>query len=41
MIQKLIRNIRKAGNPIVVGLDPMLDYIPAPLKEAAPAKCPG
>ena len=28
MIQKLIANIQKKGNPIVVGLDPMLSYVP-------------
>ena len=29
MIQKLISNIQKTNAPIVVGLDPMLGYIPA------------
>lgn len=28
MIEKLIRGIKKTGAPIVVGLDPMLSYIP-------------
>ena len=28
MINKLITNIRKTNAPIVVGLDPMLSYIP-------------
>ena len=28
MIQKLISNIQKTNAPIVVGLDPMLGYIP-------------
>ena len=28
MINKLIANIKKTGAPIVVGLDPMLNYIP-------------
>ena len=28
MINKLISNIRKTNAPIVVGLDPMLNYIP-------------
>ena len=27
MINKLIANIKKTGAPIVVGLDPMLNYI--------------
>jgi orotidine-5'-phosphate decarboxylase len=35
MIQKLIRNIRKTGAPIVVGLDPMLSYIPEQVKAKA------
>ena len=35
MINRLISNIKKTGAPIVVGLDPMLDYIPAQIKEAA------
>lgn len=28
MINKLIANIKKTNAPIVVGLDPMLSYIP-------------
>ena len=28
MINQLIANIKKTGAPIVVGLDPMLKYIP-------------
>ncbi len=35
MINKLIDNIKKAGAPIVVGLDPMLSYIPDHVKDAA------
>ena len=35
MINKLIRNIKKTGAPIVVGLDPMLSYIPEGIKKAA------
>lgn len=35
MIDKLIGKIRKTGAPIVVGLDPMLNYIPEQIKEAA------
>ena len=35
MIQKLIANIKKANAPIVVGLDPMLSYIPEQVKAAA------
>ena len=35
MIAKLIEKIEKTNAPIVVGLDPMLDYIPAFLKDAA------
>ena len=29
MINKLIENIKKTQAPVVVGLDPMLDYIPS------------
>ena len=32
---RLIRRIAETGNPTVVGLDPKLEYIPAPIKEAA------
>lgn len=35
MINKLIANIKKTGAPIVVGLDPMLNYIPKQIQGAA------
>ena len=35
MINKLIDSIRKTGAPIVVGLDPMLKYVPEHLKKRA------
>ena len=35
MINKLVANIQKTGAPIVVGLDPMLNYIPAKVQEKA------
>ena len=35
MINKLISNIRKTNAPIVVGLDPMLNYIPKHIQEKA------
>ena len=35
MIQRLIAQIKKTNAPIVVGLDPMLKYIPEFIKEAA------
>lgn len=35
MIQKLISNIKKTNAPIVVGLDPMLSYIPEFIKKKA------
>ncbi|MCD7885074.1 MAG: orotidine-5'-phosphate decarboxylase [Lachnospiraceae bacterium] len=35
MIQKLIANIKKTNAPIVVGLDPMLSYIPESITKAA------
>lgn len=35
MIQKLITNIQKTNAPIVVGLDPMLNYIPKQVQEKA------
>lgn len=38
MIQKLIAKIQKTNAPIVVGLDPMLNYIPEQIKAAAFAK---
>ncbi len=35
MIQKLISNIQKTNAPVVVGLDPMLSYIPPQVQEKA------
>ena len=35
MINKLIKNIEEKDAPIVVGLDPMLSYIPEHIKKAA------
>lgn len=35
MIEKLIEQIAKKNSPIVVGLDPMLDYIPEKIKNDA------
>ena len=35
MINKLVENIKKTGAPIVVGLDPMLDYVPPQVKKKA------
>lgn len=35
MIQKLIANIRRTNAPVVVGLDPMLGYIPEQVKQRA------
>ena len=35
MIQKLIQKIQKTNAPIVVGLDPMLSYIPEPILKKA------
>ena len=35
MIDRLVSNIQKTKAPIVVGLDPMLSYIPEPVKAAA------
>lgn len=35
MINKLIDNIRKTGAPVVVGLDPMLKFVPEHLKKKA------
>ncbi|MCD7833177.1 MAG: orotidine-5'-phosphate decarboxylase [Lachnospiraceae bacterium] len=35
MIQKLIENIKMTNAPIVVGLDPMLSYIPEQIQKAA------
>jgi orotidine-5'-phosphate decarboxylase len=39
MINKLVNKIQKTGAPIVVGLDPMLDYIPEHVKKRAYAEC--
>lgn len=38
MIQKLIKKIEESKAPIVVGLDPMLNYIPEHIKEKAIAQ---
>ncbi|MCD8332722.1 MAG: orotidine-5'-phosphate decarboxylase [Clostridiales bacterium] len=35
MIDKLVRKIQKTGAPIVVGLDPMLSYVPEHIQKAA------
>ncbi|MBE5940767.1 MAG: orotidine-5'-phosphate decarboxylase [Lachnospiraceae bacterium] len=35
MINKLVANIKKTNAPIVVGLDPMLNYVPEHIKTAA------
>ena len=35
MINKLVENIRKTKAPIVVGLDPMLDYVPKHVQKKA------
>ena len=35
MINKLISNIKKTNAPIVVGLDPMLNYIPEHIQKKA------
>ena len=35
MIQKLIEKIQKTKAPIVVGLDPMLNYIPEHIQKKA------
>ncbi|MBR1702770.1 MAG: orotidine-5'-phosphate decarboxylase [Lachnospiraceae bacterium] len=39
MINKLINKIQKTGAPIVVGLDPMLKYVPEHIQKAAFAEC--
>ncbi len=39
MINELINKIKEKEAPVVVGLDPMLDYIPNHLKEAAFKEC--
>lgn len=38
MIQKLIQNIKKTNAPLVVGLDPMLNYIPEHVQKKAYAE---
>ena len=38
MINKLIANIKKTNAPIVVGLDPMLNYIPEHIPKCAGAR---
>ena len=35
MINKLVENIKRTGAPIVVGLDPMLNYIPEQVQKKA------
>ena len=35
MINKLVTNIKKTGAPIVVGLDPMLSYVPEQVQKKA------
>ena len=35
MINKLVEKIKKTGAPIVVGLDPMLNYIPQHIQDQA------
>ncbi len=35
MINKLVENIKKTGAPIVVGLDPMLSYVPEQVQKKA------
>ena len=35
MINKLIANIKKTNAPIVVGLDPMLNYVPEHVQKKA------
>ncbi len=39
MINKLIENIKKTEAPIVVGLDPMLDYVPSHIREQSFNDC--
>lgn len=39
MIQKLISNIQKTHAPIVVGLDPMMNYIPEHIQKQAFEEC--
>ena len=35
MINKLVEKIKKLNAPVVVGLDPMLDYVPAHVQKKA------
>ena len=35
MINKLVEEIKKKNAPIVVGLDPMLNYVPQKIQKAA------
>ena len=35
MIKQLIQNIEKKDAPIVVGLDPMMNYVPAFIQKQA------
>ena len=35
LINKLVENIKKTGAPIVVGLDPMLNYVPEHVQKKA------
>lgn len=39
LINQLVEKIRKTGAPIVVGLDPMLSYVPGHIKEKAFKEC--
>ena len=39
MINQLVNNIKRLEAPIVVGLDPMLDYVPEHIKKAAFDQC--
>ena len=36
MINKLVEKIKKTNAPIVVGLDPMLSYVPEPTLSSIP-----
>ena len=38
MIDQLVANIKKTGAPIVVGLDPMLSYVPEHVQKKAYAE---
>ena len=39
MINQLVKKIEELKAPIVVGLDPMLDYVPEQIKEKAFSEC--